>query len=73
MCNNEIWRKSVNDQVTYSIYGANLLFVDSYKDLGITTDSEIKFNVHIIAVIGKSGAMINNLVRNTVYRSVEFI
>ena len=63
----------MNDQVTYSIHGAFLLFVDSYKDLGITTDSGLKFNAHIIAVIGNSGAMINNLLRNTVCRSVEFM
>ena len=55
--------KSVTDQVTYSIYGTNLLFVDSYKDLGITIDSGLKFHTHIKVVIGKFGAMINNLLR----------
>ena len=43
-------QKSVTDQVAYSIYGINLLFVDSYKDLGITTHSGIKFHAHINAV-----------------------
>ena len=65
--------KSVTDQVDYSNYDTNWLFVDSYKDLEITIDSGLKSHVDINAVIGKSGAMINNLVRSTVCRSVEFL
>ena len=31
--------KSVTGQVAYSTYGTNLLFADSYKDLGLMIDS----------------------------------
>ena len=65
--------RSGTDQVAYSIYGTNLIFVDSYKDLGVTIDSGLKFHAHVNAVIGKAGAMINNLLRSTVCRSVEFM
>ena len=63
----------MTDQVAYSIYDTNLLFVDSYKDLGIMIDSGLKFYAHINAVISKFGAMNNNLLRSTVCRSVEFM
>ena len=33
--------KSVTDQVAYSICGTNLVFVDSYRDQGITIDSRL--------------------------------
>ena len=72
MCNIENSEKSVTDYVAYSVYGTYLIFVDSYKDLGITIDSGLKFHVHINAVKGKAGAMNNNLLRSTVCRSVEF-
>ena len=55
--------KSVTDQVAYSIWETNLIFVDPFKDLGITIDSGLKFHAHINVVIGKAGAMINNLLR----------
>ena len=45
----------------------------SSKDLGITIDSGLKFHAHINDVIGKAGAMINNLMRSTVCRSVELM
>ena len=60
-------------QVAYSIYGTDLLFVDSYKDLGIKNDSGLKFHAHIYALIGKACTMINNLLRSTVCRSIEFM
>ena len=66
-------KKSVTDQVAYSTYGTNLLLVDLYKDLGIMIDSGLKFHAHIKVVIGKAGVMINNLLQNTVSRSVEFM
>ena len=59
--------KPGTDQVAYSIYGTNLIFVDSYKDLGVTIDSGLKFHAHINTVIGKAGAMIKNLLRSTVW------
>ena len=65
--------KSETDQVAYSIYGTSLIFVDSYEDPGITIDSELKFHAHINAMIGKAGAIINNLLRSTVCRSLEFM
>ena len=63
--------KSVTDHIEYSTYGTNLLFVNSYRDLGITIDSGLKFYVHINFVIGKAGAMIDNLLGSTVCRSIE--
>ena len=65
--------KSVTDQVAYSIYGTNLFFVDWYKDLEIAIDSGLKFHSHFNAVIGKAGSMINNLLRSTVCRSIDFM
>ena len=65
--------KSVTYQVAYSIYDTSLLFVDSYKDLGLRNDSGLKFHAHINVVIGEAGEMYNNLLRSTVCRSVEFI
>ena len=65
--------KSVIDQVAYSICGTNLLFVDSYKDLGIIFDSGLKFHIRINAMLGKAGLMINNLLRSTVCRCIEFM
>ena len=53
--------KSVTDQVAFSIFGTNLLFVDSFKDLGKIIDSGLKFHALFNVVIGKSGAIINNL------------
>ena len=50
-----------------------MIFVGSYKDLGITIDSGLKFHAYINAVIDKAGAMINDLLRSTVCRSVEFM
>ena len=51
--------KSGTDQVAHSIYGTNLIFVDWYKDLGVTIDSGLKFHAHINAVICKAGGFIN--------------
>ena len=56
--------KSVTDQVAYSFFGTNFIFVDSYKDLGTTIDSGLKSYDH------KTDAMINNLLRSTVCRSI---
>ena len=53
-------KKSVTDQVALSTHGTNLLYVDSFKNLGITTVSCLKFHAHINAVINEAGAMINN-------------
>ena len=61
----------MTDQAAYSIYVTNLLFLDLFKDLGITIDSGLKLHAHINAVIGKAGAVINNLLRSTVCRSEE--
>ena len=66
-------KKSMTDQVAYSKDGTNFLFVDSSKDLGITIDSGLKFHAHIDDVIGKAGAMMKNILRSTVCRSVEFM
>ena len=66
-------KKSVIEQVAYSIYGTNLLFVDSYKHLRIVIDSGLNFHAHINVVIGKAGALINNLLRSTICRSFEFM
>ena len=41
--------KSVTDQVAYSIYGTNLFFVDSFRNIGITIDSVNKFHAYINA------------------------
>ena len=73
MCKNKIWSKSVTDQVANSNYGTKLLFIDSYKDLGITIESILKIHAHFDAVIGEAGAMVNNLLRSTVCRSMEFM
>ena len=64
---------SVTDPVAYSIYGTNLIFIDSYKDPGITIDSGLKFHAHINAVIGIAGTLINKLLRSSVCRSVDFM
>ena len=50
-----------------------MLFVDSYKDLGLVIDSGLKFHAHVKVVVGKAGAMIYNLPRRTVCRYVEFV
>ena len=63
----------VTDQQAYSIYGTNLIFEHSYKDLGIMIDCELKFHSHINVVIGKAGAIINNLHRSTLCHSVELM
>ena len=63
----------MTDQVAHSTYCTNLLFLDSYKDLGIIIYSGLEFYAHINAVIGKAGAMINNLLQSIVCCSVEFM
>ena len=50
-----------------------MIFVDSYKDLGITIDSGFKFHAHINPVIAKASAMINNLLRSIVCGSADFM
>ena len=64
---------SVTEQVAYPFYGSILLFVDSYKELGITIDSGLKFHAHTHHVIGKAGTLIDNLLRSTVCRFVDFM
>ena len=69
-----IFRKnSVTDQVAYSNYGTDLLFVDSYKVLGKMIDFELNLHAHIIDVIEEAGAVDANLLRRTVNRTVEFL
>ena len=68
-----IGEKSGTDQAAYSNFGTNLIFVHSYKDLGITIGSGLEFHAHINTVIGKAGEIISNLLRSTVSRSVEFM
>ena len=43
--------KSGTDQEAYSIDGTNLIFVDSYKYLGIAIDSVLKLHAHIYIYI----------------------
>ena len=50
-----------------------MLFVNSYKYLGIIIDFRLKFHVHLNVVIGKAVAMINNLPRSTECRSIELM
>ena len=65
--------KSQSSNEPYLIGGVNLRYVDSYKDLGIMIDSGLKFHAHINTVVGKTGAMINNLLSSTICRSSEFM
>ena len=64
----------MTDQVAYSVYGTNLLFVDSYENIETTiNNSGVNFHAYIYAMIGKVGAMTINLLRSTVCCSVDFM
>ena len=57
----------------YSIDGVPLRFVSAYRDLGVKVDTRLRFHSHIDGVVGKTGAMLNNLLHSTVCRDAEFM
>ena len=48
-----------------------LLSVDSYKDLGIIVNTELKFHRHIRTIVRKSSGMSVNLLSSTLCRLVH--
>ena len=54
------------------VRGESLPFVDSWKDLGILVDTELKFHWHNRSIVGKSSGTSVNLLNSTICRSREF-
>ena len=57
----------------YTINESPLQLVVKYRDLGVMVDSSLRFHSHIDTVFGKTSAMITNLLRCTLCRSVDFM
>ena len=62
-----------SDSDGYNIGGTALEFVRSYRDLGVYVDVALRFHSHINIIVGRTGAMISNLLRSTVCRDSEFM
>jgi transcription elongation factor Elf1 len=57
-------KETYNIITDYNINGQNLECVDSINDLGVTFDSELKFNIHIEAISKKAYRMLGFLIRS---------
>ena len=57
----------------YSLGSHSMVVVDSYKDLGVTIDSKLKFHEHVRMTVGKAGGLQSELLRSTVCRAPEFM
>lgn len=54
--------------------GSNpIKLVLSHRDLGVIVDSSLKFHHHIMKIVNKASALVNQLLRNTVCRSPNFM
>jgi len=64
--NTSVCHKGQDDTITpaYNIKGVALENMDSYKDLGVTVDSHLKFNKHISEKVNKDYMMLGILRRN---------
>ena len=58
---------------SYYVLGVGLPFVDSWKDLGILVDTELKFYGHIRFIVGEISGMSVNLLNLTFCRSRELM
>ena len=59
--------------VDYEISGETLMFLEVYKNLSVVADFSLRFHRHVYIVVRKAVSMISNLLRSTVFRSVEFM
>ena len=58
---------------SYQIDNKPLCLNSSVVDLGITTDSTLRFHDHIHSVVSKAAGLANNLLKSTLCRSPEFM
>jgi len=57
----------------YHINGHVLEFVSTYRDLGVIVDTKLRFHAHVNTVVGKAGALMGDLLRSTICRSMDFM
>ena len=57
----------------YTVQDSTIQQVHKYRDLGVIVDSTLRFHSHIDCIVGRTGSMINNLLRSTLCRSVDFM
>ena len=62
-----------SERVPYTLEGVALKFVKSYRDLGVEVDENLKFHVHVDAVVRKAGGLLGNLLRSTKCRTPKFM
>ena len=65
--------KPTEESNQYYIEDQLLQFVESYKDLGVTVDSSLRFHQHIRLLTAKAGGLMGELLRSTVCRTKEFM
>ena len=66
-------REVSEDDTRYHINGHELEFVSTYRDLGVIVDTDLRFHAHISTVVGKAGALMGDLLRSTICRSIDFM
>ena len=57
----------------YRLGGDRLALARSHRDLGVIVDTSLRFHLNVSAVVQKASALVNQLLRNTVCRSPEFM
>ena len=62
-----------SDSSPYLLNGHRLLFVESYRDLGIIVDKKLKFHSHVLNTVQKCIGLSNQLLRSTICRSAQFM
>ena len=48
-------------------------FVSTYIDLGVVRDCSLRYHVHVNIIVERAGALMGDLLRETVCRSREFM
>ena len=57
----------------YTLGNSSLNLVRTHRDLGVLIDSSLRFHPHVAEVVRKSSGLANQLIRNTVCRSLKFM
>ena len=57
----------------YYVRGVGLLFIDSFKDLGLLFDTELKLHGNIISIVWERSGLSINLLNSTLCPSGKFM
>ena len=66
-------RHKVDPVCDYFIGNSTIPNQDSFRDLGVLVDSNLKFHLHISEVCRKANGVANSILRGTICRSPEFM